>query len=378
MHVVSPFVGGAFGSSLRPNYYPALTAMAARELKRPVKVVYTRTQMFTRPRLPPVHDPEGRARRGAVGEALRDDPRGRAQHLQLRGVLGRHHGFHAPGLRLPEPLRAAEDYRHGPQHADLDARAGSRQRHVRARMRDGRAGLRAQDRSAGAAPHQLRRGGPRERQAVFEQGAAGVLPARSGEVRVEGPQVRAPLDARRAAGWSAGGWPPASGALSRCPPPPESRSQRRHGARRQRDERHRPRDLHGHHHDRRRVPGAEARAGEVRARRHEVPAGAVAGGLLDDGERRLGRARRGPGRRREAAGAREPGSELAAEGGCRLRRGDARRPPATQKRPVAFRQRLRSHEAQRPRPRSPRRSRRAPRRSARSTRRWRTARSSSR
>ncbi len=45
--VVSPFVGGAFGSALRPNYYPALTAMAARELKRPVKIVYTRTQMFT-------------------------------------------------------------------------------------------------------------------------------------------------------------------------------------------------------------------------------------------------------------------------------------------------------------------------------------------
>ena len=47
VRVVSPFVGGAFGSSLRPNYYPALTAMAARELKRPVKIVYTRTQMFT-------------------------------------------------------------------------------------------------------------------------------------------------------------------------------------------------------------------------------------------------------------------------------------------------------------------------------------------
>ena len=45
--VVSPFVGGAFGSSLRANYYPALTVMAARELKRPVKVVYTRTQMYT-------------------------------------------------------------------------------------------------------------------------------------------------------------------------------------------------------------------------------------------------------------------------------------------------------------------------------------------
>jgi xanthine dehydrogenase YagR molybdenum-binding subunit len=45
--VISPYVGGAFGSSLRPNYYPALTASAARELKRAVKVVYTRTQMFT-------------------------------------------------------------------------------------------------------------------------------------------------------------------------------------------------------------------------------------------------------------------------------------------------------------------------------------------
>ena len=45
--VVSPFVGGAFGSSLRPNYYPALVAAAAREIKRPVKLSYTRTQMFT-------------------------------------------------------------------------------------------------------------------------------------------------------------------------------------------------------------------------------------------------------------------------------------------------------------------------------------------
>ncbi|RYY83020.1 MAG: xanthine dehydrogenase family protein molybdopterin-binding subunit, partial [Comamonadaceae bacterium] len=38
IRVVSPFVGGAFGASLKPNYYPSLTAMAARELKRPVKV----------------------------------------------------------------------------------------------------------------------------------------------------------------------------------------------------------------------------------------------------------------------------------------------------------------------------------------------------
>jgi xanthine dehydrogenase YagR molybdenum-binding subunit len=45
--VMSPFVGGAFGAALNPNYYPFLTAMAAREIKRPVKVNYTRRQMFT-------------------------------------------------------------------------------------------------------------------------------------------------------------------------------------------------------------------------------------------------------------------------------------------------------------------------------------------
>ncbi len=44
--VVSLFVGGAFGASLKPNYYPFITAMAAKDLKRPVKVNYTRRQMF--------------------------------------------------------------------------------------------------------------------------------------------------------------------------------------------------------------------------------------------------------------------------------------------------------------------------------------------
>ncbi len=47
VNVVSLFVGGAFGSSLLPHYYPYITALAARELKRPVKLSYTRRQMFT-------------------------------------------------------------------------------------------------------------------------------------------------------------------------------------------------------------------------------------------------------------------------------------------------------------------------------------------
>lgn len=47
VRVLSPFVGGAFGSGLRPQYQVFLAVMAARELKRSVRVSLTRHQMFT-------------------------------------------------------------------------------------------------------------------------------------------------------------------------------------------------------------------------------------------------------------------------------------------------------------------------------------------
>ncbi|MET0341293.1 MAG: xanthine dehydrogenase family protein molybdopterin-binding subunit [Polyangiales bacterium] len=47
VRVRSPFVGGAFGSALRPQYQLALAVMAARELHRSVRVSLTRKQMFT-------------------------------------------------------------------------------------------------------------------------------------------------------------------------------------------------------------------------------------------------------------------------------------------------------------------------------------------
>jgi xanthine dehydrogenase YagR molybdenum-binding subunit len=46
VQVISPFVGGAFGSGLRPQYEVALAAMAALKLKRSVRVVLTRAQMY--------------------------------------------------------------------------------------------------------------------------------------------------------------------------------------------------------------------------------------------------------------------------------------------------------------------------------------------
>ena len=47
VEVVSLFVGGAFGSALRPNYYTFLLGVASKMVGRPVKIVYTRRQMFT-------------------------------------------------------------------------------------------------------------------------------------------------------------------------------------------------------------------------------------------------------------------------------------------------------------------------------------------
>ena len=47
VHVVTPFVGGGFGSGLRPQYQLFLAVMAATALERSVRVVLTRDQMWT-------------------------------------------------------------------------------------------------------------------------------------------------------------------------------------------------------------------------------------------------------------------------------------------------------------------------------------------
>jgi xanthine dehydrogenase YagR molybdenum-binding subunit len=46
VRVLSPFVGGAFGSGLRPQYQVILAALAACALKRSVRLVLTRQQMY--------------------------------------------------------------------------------------------------------------------------------------------------------------------------------------------------------------------------------------------------------------------------------------------------------------------------------------------
>ncbi len=47
VRVISPFVGGAFGTCLRTWPHTLIAALAAKHVRRPVKVVLTRAQMFT-------------------------------------------------------------------------------------------------------------------------------------------------------------------------------------------------------------------------------------------------------------------------------------------------------------------------------------------
>jgi xanthine dehydrogenase YagR molybdenum-binding subunit len=49
VRVLSPFVGGAFGSALRAWVHVFIAALAARHVRRPVKLVLTRPQMYTIP-----------------------------------------------------------------------------------------------------------------------------------------------------------------------------------------------------------------------------------------------------------------------------------------------------------------------------------------
>ncbi|WP_254562045.1 xanthine dehydrogenase family protein molybdopterin-binding subunit [Dyadobacter diqingensis] len=53
VRVISPYVGGAFGSGLRPQYQLFMSVMAALQLKRSVRVTLDRQQMFTFGHRPP-------------------------------------------------------------------------------------------------------------------------------------------------------------------------------------------------------------------------------------------------------------------------------------------------------------------------------------
>ena len=194
---MSPFVGGAFGSGLRPQYQLFLAVLAARELERSVRVVLTRQQML--PSRPPAgDDPAHRARRDRGRHARRDHPRARRRTrrtfedftpetiVDWSGLL-----YRCANVELV--TRSCSSTSHTP----CDMRApGAASARVRARVRDGRARRRSRHRSARAAAAELRRARPERGQAVLQQGAARMLSAGRRAFGWCAAQPGAALDAR--------------------------------------------------------------------------------------------------------------------------------------------------------------------------------------
>ena len=192
VRVISPFVGGAFGSGLRPQYQLFLAVMAALELKRSVRVVLTRDQMFTFGYRPDT----------IQTVALGANPDGVLQAIIHEAVAGTSHfedfhenvvGWSACSITAIMSGWPTSLPRSIPPHRPTCARLADN-RGVRARDRHGRACLRDRRRSGRAALAELCREDENEDKPHSSR-AARMLSARCRAVRLVQAQSSAPLDA---------------------------------------------------------------------------------------------------------------------------------------------------------------------------------------
>jgi len=183
LRVLSPFVGGAFGSGLRPQYHVFLAVLAARALKRPVRVALTRQQMFTFGHRPALWQcvalgasADGRLEaiiHEAVGETSRFEDF--TEHVvDSSGLL-----YRCDNVRLAYKLAKARSL-HAHGHAGTRSRLGR----LCPRVRHGRARLPAGDGSPRAQDQKPCRAGPGREQAIRQQGASRLLRAGGGAVRL--------------------------------------------------------------------------------------------------------------------------------------------------------------------------------------------------
>ncbi|GAA2934524.1 xanthine dehydrogenase family protein molybdopterin-binding subunit [Streptomyces violaceus] len=108
VRVINPFVGGGFGSGLRCWPHTIVAAVAARETKRPVKLVLSRRQMYFGTGFrPTLRVPAATGERPAR-PADRRDPRHRRGDLVVRDVHRRGHG---PGQMLYSMPHVSQSYR---------------------------------------------------------------------------------------------------------------------------------------------------------------------------------------------------------------------------------------------------------------------------
>ena len=154
VRVMSPFVGGAFGSGLRPQYEVVLAVQGALKLKRSVRVVLTREQMYGLGYRPATIE---RVALGAKADGTLD-----AIIHEAIAMTSQFEEFSRNDTAWSAQLykSANAKYEHKLTRLDVPtpcrhACAGGGDRRLCARMRDGRARRRAEDRSARASPSLL-------------------------------------------------------------------------------------------------------------------------------------------------------------------------------------------------------------------------------
>ncbi|MDO0933722.1 xanthine dehydrogenase family protein molybdopterin-binding subunit [Streptomyces sp. DG2A-72] len=111
IHVIAPFIGGAFGNAMRTWVHSVIAAVAAREVQRPVKLALTRRQLYFGVGYRPAYEYElslGSNRRGRL-TASAHDVRAETSRFEthIEDVL-------APGRMLYSTPNVRQAYRHVP------------------------------------------------------------------------------------------------------------------------------------------------------------------------------------------------------------------------------------------------------------------------
>ena len=246
VRVLTPFVGGGFGSGLRPQYQLFLAVMAALELERSVRVVLTRDQMFTFGYRPDTLQTRARSAPSQDGALHSDPPRrvaGTSRFEDYQEVVVNWSG-HALRLRQRRARLQARQARH--LHPRRHARAGrgdgrvrARDRHGRARLRDRpwtRSTLRLQNYAENGPERRTSRSPRKELRACYAQGAE--------RFGWSSAQPRAALDAGGPRAGRLGHGHRRLGSADAADQRPGDADRRRQAGGRQRHRRHRHRHLH--------------------------------------------------------------------------------------------------------------------------------------
>ena len=321
---MSPFMGGGFGSGLRPQFQVVLAVLAARALQRSVRVVLTRPQMYAlgyRPAM--IQRIALGANAGGTLDAITHD---------AITVTSQYEDFHRQETGWSGLLYKCANAKYAHKLARLDLATSCDMRapsaataRLCARMRDGRACGRAQARSARASPALLFGSRPERRPALQQQGAARMLPPGRRGVRLGQAQPRAALDARRQRPGRLGHGDGRLGGAAGADHGAHRAHRQRPCRGRVRDLRHRHRHLHHHGAGRGRHARAAARQHQRQARRLEPAAIAGRRRIMDRGlgvERDRDDGRRDP--RRAAAPGQADAEFAAGERRARRRRAGGR------------------------------------------------------